>query len=245
MRAAWDTASGAFLARRDPTVATVTYGNLSPNEDELRLLGDLDGLRVLDFGCGGGHNAVACARAGAHVTAIDPSMKQLAAARRLTLTHGVTVDLQQGTAANLPDLGRIYDLILAIQVLPYVDDLPATLAACRAALAPAGRVVVSLDHPMRDCFYDAETEDLAGFPVRSYFDRAPLAWSFGAERPMQSRHLPLSAWLDHFTAAGFGLLRLVEPLTPPDLLDELWPDDGPLASLRAVPHTLICLLTPA
>jgi len=245
MRAAWDAASGAYLARRDPTVATVTYGNLAPDENELRLLGDLDGLRVLDFGCGGGHNAVACARAGAHVTAIDPSMKQLASARRLTVTHDVTVDLQQGTAARLPDLGRIFDLILAIQVLPYVDDLPATLAACRATLAPSGRLVVSIDHPFRDCFFDAEAQDLAGFPVRSYFDTDPLPWSFGPERPMQSRHLPLSAWLDRFTAAGLGLLRLMEPLPPPDLLDELWPDDGPLAPLRAIPHTLICLLTPA
>ncbi len=243
MQAAWDAASGAFLARRDPTTSTVTYGNLAPTEAELGLLGELGGLAVLDFGCGGGHNAVACARAGAQVTAVDPSFRQLAAARRLTAKHNVTVDLQQRTAALLPKLGRTFDLILAIQTLPYVADLPATLIACREVLAPAGRLVVSLDHPLRDCFFDEEAGDLAAFPVRNYADPAPLAWSFGPTTPMQSRHLTLAGWLDAFAAGGFGLRRLVEPPTPPDLLDELWPADGPLAPLRAIPHTLIAILT--
>jgi SAM-dependent methyltransferase len=245
MQAAWDTASAAFLMRRDPTTTTITYGNLSPTESEVRLLGDLRGRTVLDLGCGGGHNTVACARAGAQVTAIDPSYRQLAAARRLTAQHSVAVDLHQGTAALLPKLGRVFDLVLAIQTLPYVDDLPQTLAACRGALTPSGRMVVSLDHPVRDCFFDEEAADLAAFPVRSYHDTAPLVWSFGASALMRSRHLPLAGWLAAFTEAGLRLGQLTEPPAPSDLLDELWPADGPLAPLRAIPHTLIMVLTRA
>ncbi len=41
---------------------TVTYGADVPAEHELHLLGSVAGKRILDLGCGGGHNAIALAR---------------------------------------------------------------------------------------------------------------------------------------------------------------------------------------
>lgn len=246
MARAWDRASAAYLARRDTACNTVTYGALAPSEAELHLLGDLHGQRVLDVGCGGGHNAIACALAGAAVTGMDISMAQLAHARALAERNGVAVTwIQAGADEADQVVAPGWDLILAIHSLPYVRELTAALTACRRLLAPNGRLVISLDHPIRDCFLDETDGDLSGFPVRDYFDRAPVAWRFAADLPMQTAHLPISDWFQSLHEVDFALTRMLEPPVPPAICDDLWPLDSPLAPLRTLPHTLILVATPS
>src|SRR5947208_12593920 len=57
-----------------------------------RQLGDLRGLRVLDYGCGHGMAAVVLARRGATVTAFDLSPGYLEEARLRARSNGVSVD---------------------------------------------------------------------------------------------------------------------------------------------------------
>ncbi len=107
-------------------------------------------------------------------------------------------------------------------------------------LRPAGRLVISLDHPFRGCFYDAENQELTSYPAQSYFDAAPRPWPFAdTGATMRTLERPVSAWVDLLHEAGFAVQRLLEPPAPPDLLDELFPVDGALAGLRNIPHTLI------
>src|SRR6478735_4090945 len=49
------------------TGSVVVYGTELPTESELKLLGTVEGARILDLGCGTGRNAVALAQAGAKV----------------------------------------------------------------------------------------------------------------------------------------------------------------------------------
>ena len=240
MESAWDRASAIYLQRRGDDVSAVSYGNLAPSEVEVGLLGELRGQRVLDVGCGGGQNAVACALAGAQVVGVDVSGVQLTAARTLAQAHGVTVEWRHGDSLEI-DLPAetLFDAVLAIQVLTYVDDPAAVLRWAAAHLRPGGRLVVSIDHPMRNCFYDVEMEELAPYPVRAYADESPLAWNFAAGMPMLMNHRPLGVWLGWIAAAGLGVQRLVEASAPPEICDELWPEDSPLAPLRNIPHTAI------
>lgn len=240
MQAAWDHASETYLARRGDDVTSVSYGNLAPSEDEVGLLGDLRGVRVLDLGCGGGHNAVACARAGANVVGVDLSATQLVAAQALASEHGVTVEWHHAGRLDLANVQDApFDLLLAIQALPYVDDPAALLRSASTLLRPGGRAIVSLDHPMRDCFFDTEMEELVPYPTRSYFDIEPLVWKFAPDLPMQSHHQPLGQWIAWVLEAGLTLERLIEAPAPQEMCDELWPEDSPLAPLRAIPHTAI------
>lgn len=57
----------------------------------LELAGPLGGLDVLDVGCGDGTFALAAARVGAHVTAIDRSAPAVDAARDRATAEGVVV----------------------------------------------------------------------------------------------------------------------------------------------------------
>lgn len=62
--------------------------------------------RVLDLGCGPGQLAVAFARLGATVTAIDPEPDMLAAARHLAAEAGVSWTTVEGSSYDLyPALG--------------------------------------------------------------------------------------------------------------------------------------------
>jgi hypothetical protein len=101
-------------------------------------------------------------------------------------------------------------------------------------------LVVSVDHPMRNCFFDDEDEELTITPVRDYHPASIMRWTFPeTETRLQTVHRPVSAWCDLMTAAGLRLCRLVEPPAPRDVLDATWPADGALAPLRHVPQVLI------
>ena len=50
-RVGWDTVAPIFCAGTAPPI----YDPLAPTEDDLGLLGDLVGARVLEIGCGSGH----------------------------------------------------------------------------------------------------------------------------------------------------------------------------------------------
>jgi SAM-dependent methyltransferase len=242
MEEAWDRASETYLARRGKDVRAVSYGNLAPDDDAIGLLGDLRGQRVLDFGCGGGHNAVACALAGAEVVGIDISSTQLAAARVFAQEYGVKVEWQHGDSASLERWqGVPFDLVLAIQVIPYLDDPAGFLRLAGGLLRPGGRLIVSIDHPIRDCFVDMELDELSPYPVRNYFDQEPLVWKFAEGIPMQAHHRPLGQWVAWIVGAGLQLQGVIEAPAPQEVCDELWPEDSPLSPLRAIPHTAILI----
>jgi 2-polyprenyl-3-methyl-5-hydroxy-6-metoxy-1,4-benzoquinol methylase len=64
---------------------------------------DVTSLRVLDVGCGGGLMSEAMAELGAHVTAVDPSLNNIEAARKhLPIELAGRVNYQQATAGKLP-----------------------------------------------------------------------------------------------------------------------------------------------
>lgn len=238
---AWDDASDAHQAVRDNLVAAVTWGQLAPGDEELGLLGEVAALRVLDAGCGGGQNSVALALQGARVTAVDSSARQLAHAQTLAETHGVEIAFRNTTLDSLAaeEMGR-FDLIIAVQVMQYVAEAAAALHALAALLVPGGRLILSIDHPVRDLFFDAEEQTLGIVPTADYHAAASVQWRFaGSEATMTTWHRTVSAWVALTLDSGLTLTALLEPPVPAELLEELWQQDDALAPLRLIPHTLI------
>ncbi|HKE75599.1 MAG TPA: methyltransferase domain-containing protein, partial [Acidimicrobiales bacterium] len=78
---AWTRFSLAGAAGATLDADAVRYGPGLPPESELRLLGHVDGRRVLDLGCGAGSGAVALAKAGARVIAVDDDEASLSDTR--------------------------------------------------------------------------------------------------------------------------------------------------------------------
>ena len=103
---------------------------------------DPRGLRVLDLGCGGGHNGALLKRAGAReVVGVELDAGAAAQARK-RLDAVVQGDLAHLDLAQLGD--EPFDAILASDVLEHLADPEAVLARALTHLRPGGAVVVSL-----------------------------------------------------------------------------------------------------
>ena len=125
----------------------------------------LKGLRLLDIGCGGGLICEPMARLGAHVTGIDASEKNIKVASLHAQQNGLGIDyrctsaeaLVTGDGYRVTDKEKTtssdtrhpspappsYDIILALEIIEHVADIPAFVTACCNLLKPGGLMIWS------------------------------------------------------------------------------------------------------
>ena len=103
----------------------------------------LDGLAVLDIGCGGGLVSEPLARLGATVTGIDPGPETIAAAKAHAAGAGLAIEYEATTAEALADQGRRFDAVLLLEVVEHVPDVPAFLKRLAPLVAENGIMILS------------------------------------------------------------------------------------------------------
>jgi ubiquinone/menaquinone biosynthesis C-methylase UbiE len=103
------------------------------------------GESVLDVGCGTGTLAIAAARRGAVVHALDPSGELLARARRKAGRKRVPVTFDVGMGESLPYPDGSFDVVLSSLVLHHLshDDLLSSVREMRRTVKPSGRVFIA------------------------------------------------------------------------------------------------------
>lgn len=105
----------------------------------------LQGLRVLDVGCGGGILADAMARKGAQVLGIDLATKALKVAQLHALeAETPNVQYQEISAEDLA-LARpgTFDVVTCMEMLEHVPDPASVVRACATLVKPGGWVFFS------------------------------------------------------------------------------------------------------
>jgi SAM-dependent methyltransferase len=241
MRAAWNRVSAAYQDRHRIPIDSAHYGPWAPAENELRLLGDVAGKRILELGCGGGQCSIAFALQGASAVGIDLSDAQLQFARRLAVEAGAPVEFVQGDAADLSRFAAAsFDVVFSAYALQYVAAIEACLREAARVLAPAGQLVFSLDHPFRDCFWDEEDDEESLTPARSYFLRGAMDWRFDGGEWMRSYHRTVGDWIALLGAAGLRVQKILEPepaLAPGT--EDAWAESYDLETARVIPQTII------
>jgi 2-polyprenyl-6-hydroxyphenyl methylase/3-demethylubiquinone-9 3-methyltransferase len=103
----------------------------------------LNGLKVLDVGCGGGLMSEPLALCGAKVVGIDASPGNIAAARLHANALGATLDYRLGDGFTSLDAGSTFDVVLALEVVEHVDDVAAFVTTAARLVAPGGLLFVS------------------------------------------------------------------------------------------------------
>jgi 2-polyprenyl-6-hydroxyphenyl methylase/3-demethylubiquinone-9 3-methyltransferase len=103
----------------------------------------LQGLRLLDVGCGGGLLCEPMARLGADVTGIDAAAANIAVADLHARGQGLSVHYSQGTAENLALSGGQFDIVLALEIVEHVADVDLFLRSCGRLVKPGGLLFLS------------------------------------------------------------------------------------------------------
>jgi 2-polyprenyl-6-hydroxyphenyl methylase/3-demethylubiquinone-9 3-methyltransferase len=105
----------------------------------------LQGLQVLDVGCGGGILSDAMARVGAHVTGIDLAAKSLKVAQLHALeTQTPNVSYREVSAETMAAAQpACFDVVTCMEMLEHVPDPASVVKACATLVKPGGWVFFS------------------------------------------------------------------------------------------------------
>ena len=97
-----------------------------------------EGLRILDIGCGGGLLSEPMARLGADVVGIDAGEKNIRIAKLHADQSGLEIDYRATTAEALAASGEQFDIVLNMEVVEHVDNVPLYMKSCADLVAPGG-----------------------------------------------------------------------------------------------------------
>ena len=103
----------------------------------------LRGLRVLDIGCGGGLLSEALAHWGAQVHGVDMVERNIRIAGRHAQAQGLDIRYECGTVEQLAQRQLMYDLVLNMEVVEHVADLPLFMRGCASLVRPGGIMFVA------------------------------------------------------------------------------------------------------
>jgi SAM-dependent methyltransferase len=210
----------------------VRYGPGLPHEDALKLLGPLDGRRVLDLGSGAGANAVALARAGAKVIAVDTSADNLAQVRETARRVGVKVEAHQAPLAELAFVrADTVDAAVSVYGLAPLEDIDRVFRQVHRVLRTEHPFVFSLPHPAFTVL-DPELDEPR--LRRRWWDPRPVQWSIGEEGADADQPRTISGLFSSLARANFRVDAVLEPPA-----DQLTAGDKWISHMDFVPPTLI------
>jgi SAM-dependent methyltransferase len=172
-RLSWNAATVAHNSHKGDQAAFFRNGGSTLFPEELDLLGDVAGLRLLHLQCNSGQDSLSLARLGAEVTGVDISDEAIAFARRLSDRSGVAASferadvfawLEQATSA-----GWSFDRVFSSYgTICWLSDIEAWARGIAGVLKPGGHFAFMEFHPFAMVF------DPGWKPHYDYFGGAPV-----------------------------------------------------------------------
>lgn len=228
----WDEAAPRFFGR----TALPEYGPFTPTEDELNLFGEVDGLKVLEVGCGSGHSLKYMSeRNAAELWGLDLSSTQIETAKMLL--EDEEYNLFESPMEMDPGLPKAYfDIVYSIFALGWTTNIEATLNNIYSYLKPGGIFIFSWEHPLFSRVKNSENGLLFERPYHEEGTYAHEAWG----EPAFMQQYKVSTYINKLVSAGFKIESMVEDVQITDELktrqENRWYNE---AKVAALPTTII------
>ena len=100
-------------------------------------INSLEGLKILDIGCGGGLISEPMTRLGAKVTGIDASEKNINIAKMHSKESGLDIDYVHSSPEKLNSF-ETYDVILNLEIVEHVENVDLYIKSCQKLLKKKG-----------------------------------------------------------------------------------------------------------
>jgi ubiquinone/menaquinone biosynthesis C-methylase UbiE len=182
----------------------------------LELMGDVQGKRVLDAGCGGGFYSLLLSERGAKVLGIDGSKEMIEIAKRKASSRMLDAEFLIGDISDLRIKDSTFDLVLSTLVLMDVEELDQAISEVVRVTRDGGDIVILVQHPiLTSGDWERESGQKLFRKLDHYFSERELEAVWQNERKervsLKYYHRPLQAYMQPFLHRGCVLTRLMEP----------------------------------
>lgn len=184
---------------------------LKKNEDDLNIMENIKGAKVLDIGCGSGESLEYLLNKGAsEIWGIDISKEQIEKAKERFpqyKEHFIVSPMEEET--SIPQ--DYFDYIISIFSIGYTSDIQSTFNNAYKYLNENGTFVISWTHPFYYCL------DMDGDKVvvsKSYFDESSEIITKGPDKVNLAQYnLMISTLINEASKANFYVDRMYEEET--------------------------------
>lgn len=208
-RALWDVVNEQFTdadALRRWQSDTIEWGLFGNREDDLRVLGDVDALDVLELGSGTAYFSAWLARRGARPVAVDLSPAQLATAARCQAATGIVFPLLEANAEAVPLPDRSFDLVVSEYGASVWCEPSAWVSEAARLLRPGGRLVFLTNSVLVALCVPDDGGHAQERLLRAQRDVSVVHWPEGGVE----FHPGHGAWMAVLTRNGFAVEALHE-----------------------------------
>ena len=228
----WDADADDYQAVHgaDLTTRPRAWGAWRVPEDELGVLGDTQGLDVLEFGCGAAQWSIALAGLGGQPVGLDQSLVQLKHAVANRETAGAAVPLVAASGEAVPFRDASFDIVFCDHGAMSFSPPEATVPEVARLLRPGGLLAFSQTTPLLYLTWDDRRQRQDTRLHRSYFDLGRLDLGEGTV----DFQIPHGEWFHLFREHGFVIENLIE-LRPTAHATTTYDDFAPLEWARRWP----------
>ncbi|MGH9186866.1 MAG: class I SAM-dependent methyltransferase [Acidimicrobiales bacterium] len=202
-------------ARRQWSGDERVWGIFGVPESRLGLLPTrLDGLDVVELGCGTGFVSAWLARAGARPVGIDPTPGQLALARQCQVEFDLSFPLVRAAGEQVPFRDASFDLAISDGAAIWADPYRGIPEAARL-LRPGGQLVFLVNSTLLMlCAPEADDEAADARLLRPLFGMHRFDWPAGVDPACVDFHLSPGDTIRLLRANGFEIEDLIEVRSP-------------------------------
>src|SRR4051812_29261616 len=208
----WTRANAEYTdaqAERSWAAEEINWGIWQKPECELNLLGDVEGLDIVELGCGTAYFSAWLARRGARVVGVDPTPAQLETARRMQGQTGLEFPLVEAYGEDVPLPDESFDIVFSEYGASIWADPYRWIPEAARLARPGGRLIFLRNSTLVTLCMTMEGvgEQL----VRPQRDLNRVEWPDTGEVEFE---LPHGRMIDLLRANDFELERLVELYAP-------------------------------